>query len=324
MSIYILSLLLVAILVVVLELLLYAWRGSRSLSQARAAARRLLEHSWDKRRDTAPRDIVKTRVLSSIPQLNRLLVKINFTGRLELLLRQARIAYPPGAVLMMSCLLGAAAYLAADLALRNRGTALLCAAAGCLLPFVWLKAKKAGRMKKFEMQLPEALDLIARSLKAGHAFTSGLKLAADSFSDPLGTEFGDTMHEINFGLSVPEALKNLGARVESPDLRYFIVATILQRETGGNLAEITENIARIIRERFKFNDKVRVLAAEGKISAAILIALPFVMFFIILKLNPAYIEVLLHEPAGKMAVTGALVLMLCGIGTILKMIKINL
>lgn len=323
MNIYIFSLVLFIIAVIVIELLLYAWRGSRDLSRAKAATRRLRRYSWDNCWSDTPREILKTRVLSSIPRLNRLLLQINVLIRLETLVRQAHAGYPSAVYLMLAGLFGAAGFVAGALVLKNQSLAFSCSVASSVLPFVWLHSKKVSRMKKFEVQLPEALDLISRSLKAGHALTGSLKLAADSFSDPLGTEFSDTINEINFGLSLPEALKNLGQRVDSPDLRYFIISTILQRETGGNLAEITASISRIIRERFKFHDKVRVLAAEGKISAAILIALPIVMFFVILKMNPGYIEVLLLEPAGKMAVIAAAALMLFGVGTILKMIKIN-
>ena len=177
--------------------------------------------------------------------------------------------------------------------MKNMGMGLLVGIACCLLPFVFLNIKKSLRLKKFTVQLPDALDLIARSLKAGHSFSSGLKLAAENFPEPLGPEFMATIHEINFGLPVAEALKNLGKRVDCSDLNFFIVATILQRETGGNLAEITQTIATLIRERFKFEDKVRVLSAEGKISAVILIALPVCMFLYLLKMSPEYMNVLL-------------------------------
>ncbi|MBW1745720.1 MAG: type II secretion system F family protein [Deltaproteobacteria bacterium] len=119
-------------------------------------------------------------------------------------------------------------------------------------------------MEKFQRQLPEGLELIARSLKAGHAFPSSMKMAADEFDDPLGPEFEETINEINFGVNVPDALKNLAERVNCDDLKFFVISVILQRETGGNLAEIIEGLAYIIRERFKLYGKIRTLAAEGK------------------------------------------------------------
>ena len=178
-------------------------------------------------------------------------------------------------------------------------------------------------MEKFQAQLPEGLDLIARALRAGHAFTSGMKLAADEFDDPLGPEFTDTLDEINFGVSVSDALKNLASRADCPDLRYFVVSVILQRETGGNLAEIMESIAHIIRERFKFRGKVRTLSAEGKLSAIVLIAIPFFIVAVLRFTSPQYISALFSEPAGRVMGAVALVLMVMGIFVMKRMVSIK-
>ena len=178
-------------------------------------------------------------------------------------------------------------------------------------------------MEKFQKQLPEGLELIARSLRAGHAFTSGMKLAAGEFDDPLGPEFTETLDEINFGVSVSDALKNLARRVDCPDLKYFVVSVILQRETGGNLAEIIESIGYIIRERFKLKGKIRILAAEGKLSAIILVAIPFFIFFVLRLTSPKYINALLFEPAGRIMCAVALVMMVMGIFVMKKMIAIK-
>jgi tight adherence protein B len=253
-----------------------------------------------------------------------MLMKINLVQRLETLVKQTNTSHAPAVYLLLSALLGATGFLAGRFMLANTAMGFLCGLGSCLLPFVWLMVKKNLRMKKFDLQLPDALDLIARSLKAGHSFSSGLKLAAENFPDPLGSEFQATINEINFGLPVAEALKNLGKRVDSSDLHFFIIATILQRETGGNLAEITQRIATLIRERFKFEDKVRVLGAEGKLSAAILIVLPFIMFFVILKLSPEYVEVLVKDPIGRKAGYAAVVMMLTGIVVIMRMIRIKI
>ena len=154
-------------------------------------------------------------------------------------------------------------------------------------------------MAVFERQLPDGLGLIARALRAGHAFTSGMKLAADEFGDPLGPELQDTLDEINFGVSVPEALKNLARRVDCPDLSFFVVSVILQRETGGNLSEIIENLAALMRERFRFRGKVRTLSAEGKLSAVVLLLIPFVLFGFLYLTNRPYVESLMFDPIGK-------------------------
>jgi tight adherence protein B len=184
--------------------------------------------------------------------------------------------------------------------------------------------KKKNRIKQFEIQLPEALELIARSLRAGHAFSSGMRVVVDNFGEPLGPEFAQALDEINFGVPVADALKNLAYRIDCAELKFFVVAVILQRETGGNLAEIIDNIAHIIRERFKFNDKIRVLSAEGKLSAFILILLPFLVIFTIRFLNPAYMNLLFEDPVGRKMVMGAGIIMAVGIYIIRRMIDIRI
>lgn len=178
-------------------------------------------------------------------------------------------------------------------------------------------------MKIFQAQLPEALDLIARSLRAGHAFTGGLKMVGDEMNDPIGGEFLKTLSEINLGVGVQEALINLAGRVDCPDLKFFITSVIIQRETGGNLAEILENLAHLIRERFKFYGKVQTLAAPGKLSAIILVILPFALAFVISQINPKYMQALINDPAGKYLIGAALLLMAVGTLFIKKLIAIK-
>ena len=178
-------------------------------------------------------------------------------------------------------------------------------------------------MKKFQRQLPEALELMARSLRAGHAFTSGMKTAADEFDDPLGTEFHATMDEINFGISVTAALKSLASRVDCPDVNYFVVSVILQYETGGNLADIIESIAYLIRERFKFQGKIRALSAEARWSAYILIALPFLLMIVFHLISPEYLTPLFSEPIGRIVAGIAAFMMGIGIFVMKRMINIR-
>ena len=178
-------------------------------------------------------------------------------------------------------------------------------------------------MAKFEKQLPEALALIARALRAGHAFSSGMKLAAEEFGDPLGPEFNETLDEINFGLSVADALKNLARRVDCPDLGFFVVSVILQRETGGNLAEIIEGLAHLIRERFKFRGKVRVLSAEGRLSAVILMVLPVLLATFLFVFHPKVVAPLLHDPIGRVMLWIMSVLMVLGFLMVRRIIKVE-
>ncbi len=190
-------------------------------------------------------------------------------------------------------------------------------------PFFYLVHKRKKRMEKFERQLPEALELMARALKAGHAFTGGLRLVAEEFSDPVGTEFGKTVDEINFGMAVPDALMNLTQRVECEDLKFFVVAVIVQRETGGNLADIFDGLGRLIRERFKFQGRVRVLSAEGKMSAAVLISMPFFLVGMLSLFNPEYVNVLFFDPIGPVLIVIALFLMSLGALVIKRIIDIK-
>ena len=171
--------------------------------------------------------------------------------------------------------------------------------------------------------MPDALELVARALRAGHAFSAGLKLAADEFDDPLGTEFQQSIQEINFGVSVQDALKNLARRIDCDDLKYFVVSVILQRETGGNLAEIIDSIAYIIRERFKLRGKIRVLSAEARFSAIILSAIPFFIVLAIRVTSPDYLSALFTQPLGRVMVAIALVMMGLGMLVMKKMVKIK-
>jgi tight adherence protein B len=186
-----------------------------------------------------------------------------------------------------------------------------------------LRRLKRKRIEKFRSQFPEALDLIARALKAGHSLNSGMKLAADEFGDPLGPEFDETLREINFGVSVADALKNFAGRIECPELKYFVVAVILQRETGGNLAELVESLAYLIREKFKFQGKVRTLSAEGRLSAIILVAIPFLFAIYLHFSNPEYLGLLFSAPIGRIMVAGAIIMMAVGMLVMKKMVTIK-
>ncbi len=178
-------------------------------------------------------------------------------------------------------------------------------------------------MEKFERQLPEALELITRALRAGHAFTGGLKLVTEEFGDPVGVEFGETLDQINFGVDVPDALLNLTERVDCDDLKFFAVSVIVQRETGGNLAEILEALSRLMRERFKFQGRVRILSAEGRMSATVLVVMPFCVVALLSVLNPDYMKVLFTDPLGRYLIMLALVMMGFGSYIIKKLVAIK-
>lgn len=268
-------------------------------------------------------DITKKIVISQIPWLNRFLLKTPGVKSLFHLTRQANAQYPPGFFILLSLFLGFSAFLILPFLIKMRLLAFPLSILAAAVPFLYLQSRKRERMKKFHKQLPDALDLLARSLKAGHALTTGMKLVAEEYGDPVGAEFEETVDEINFGISVSEALKNLSRRVDCTDLKFFVIAVIIQRETGGNLAEIIETIAELIRQRFNFEGKVRVLTAEGRISAYVLIGLPIFIGFVLYALNPRYMGVLLTDPAGHMMLALGGVFMAFGYVVIKKMVQVT-
>jgi len=268
-------------------------------------------------------DLVRKKMLSELPWFNRLLLKFKLMNKTHHLLEQSGVQKPLGLFVLLSLLLAIVGFLIGSWVLSDYLLSILLAVCLGILPFVYIYSKKQRRMKKFERQFPDAMELIARALRAGHAFSSGLKMVAEEFDDPIGTEFGRTLNEINFGVGVAEALEKLANRVDCPDINFFVISVILQRETGGNLAEILENIARIIRERFKLHGRVRTLSAEGRLSAIVLIILPFLVAFYIYLVNPEYIKLLIEDPMGKIMSIFALIMMIAGIFTIKRLIAIK-
>jgi tight adherence protein B len=265
----------------------------------------------------------KERRLSRIPRLHEIFSKVPLLKRYDKLVMQADAAQPLGVFVLIAPLLFFAGYMCAVLVTKVVLLALLTGVAAGYVPTFYLLTKRKKRMKRFEGQLPDALDLMARSLHAGHAFSGGLQTVAEEFGPPIGTEFRRVMNEINYGVPADQALKNLTERVEIDDLKFFTVSVIIHRESGGNLAEILENIATLIRERFKLHGKIRVLSAEGRLSAGILVALPFVVAVVIFLLNPEYVRILATDPFGRVLVMLALLMMGLGIFVVKKTITIK-
>jgi len=266
----------------------------------------------------------KSRELSSIPWLNRLLIRVPRLMPTDRLIIQARAPFTMGVYLLGSLLLFCLGMVLFHTLTRSYLMAVPAGMAMGYLPFLYLILKKSSRMKKFDAQLPDALDLMARALKAGHAFPGGLQMVAREFDEPIGYEFAKVVEETNFGVGVEEALRNMTQRVDgSPDVKFFAIAAMIQRETGGNLAEILESIARVIRERFKLLGAIRALSAEGRLSAWILGLLPFMIAFYMSIVNPQYIKMLSTDPLGRILVSIAMFMMITGIFLMKKMIKIK-
>jgi tight adherence protein B len=270
-----------------------------------------------------PLSILKTRMLSDSPVLEQLLLKMPRVHTLDRMLQQSgrsgSVARFVALTLLLPALVGFVAFVLAWPVLAGAPLAVLAA----LLPLAWVRRCRAKRIAQLEQQLPEAADLISRALRAGHSFPSALGMVGEELSNPLGGEFQLTFDEISFGVSMNDALKNLVARVPLMDLRYFVIAVLIQREAGGNLSEILENISQIIRERLKLLSKVKVLSAEGRLSAWILGVLPFALAGVILLINPGFFMGLIHDPAGMKMIFGSLASMLIGIAWMRRIIRIR-
>lgn len=297
------------------------WNAARG-PEAKRIDRRLQMLSAGATSVNAP--LLKNRLLSDLPVIERLLLTV---PRLHLL---DRLLVQSGSGMNLATLLGLASVLGLTAAATAYFLALplwivACAAAGgAALPFLYILRLRQQRMHAIENQLPDALDLIARAMQAGHAFSSALQMVGAEGPQPIAQEFRTTFDEINFGLSMQDALLNLAARARSPDLRYFVVAVLVQRETGGNLAQLLVSIAALIRERMKLKGTVRVLSAEGRLSAWILSILPFVLALVISLLNPGFVKVLWTDPIGIRMAGGALMLMALGIFWLWRIISVRI
>jgi tight adherence protein B len=194
---------------------------------------------------------------------------------------------------------------------------------GFAVPFIVLKIKRTRRMRAFEEGFPEALDLMSRALKAGHAFATGMKMVADEMAEPIGPEFRKTFDEQNFGLAIKDALANLTVRVPLLDVRFFSTAVMIQRETGGNLAEILENLSFVVRERFKILRQVRVYTAHGRLTGYVLLALPVFLSIALAFINPEHMQLLFREHIGHILLGTAAVMQTVGYFWIRQVVKIE-
>ena len=298
------------------------WNSSKG-PEAERVARRLRVMSAGAHGGEQNISIIKERLLSNTPTMQRILLQMPRVGTLDRLLQQSGLSWSVADLLGISLLaflltFFAGSYFAMPMLLR-----LALASAVAMLPFFYVTRAKGKRLTRIEQQLPDALDLMGRALRAGHAFPTALKMVGDEMNDPLASEFRAAFDEVNFGIAMPDALMNLATRVPSTDLRYFVIAVLIQRETGGNLSELLTSISAIIRDRIKLMGQVRVLSAEGKMSAWVLSLLPFGAALMIQLTNPQFLEVLYTDPAGRKMLAGAGVMMVLGILAMRKIIRIR-
>lgn len=242
---------------------------------------------------------------------------------LRLLFEQANVSLAIPNFLMICAGLAVAGLLLPAVAGFNVMLGPVMAAFLGFLPIMWLLFRRKRRMKKFASQLPEALELIARALRAGHSLASGFNLVAQEMSDPIGGEFSRSFEEQNLGKALDETLNDFTKRVPNLDLKFFATAIILQRQTGGDLAEILDKIGHLIRERFKIWGQVQALTGEGRLSGIVLLALPPALFAVVYKMNPDYLMMLFTDPLGKKMLVGGVVSQLLGALLIRKIVNIR-
>ena len=267
--------------------------------------------------------LVKGRKQSPLPALDRLVAGTARGTALANWVEQSGTKSSVGTLLLVSLVLAALFGFITAAAMRMPVGWLVGGALGFAAPWVVLRVKRSRRMSTFEEAFPEALDLMSRALKAGHAFATGLKMVADEMPEPVGPEFRKTFDEQNFGLPLKDALANLTLRVPLLDVRFFSTAVLIQRETGGNLSEILENLAHVVRERFKILRQVRVYTAHGRLTGYVLLALPAFLAIALAFINPDHMQLLFRERLGHMLLGAAAVMQVVGYVWIKQVVKIE-
>ena len=244
-------------------------------------------------------------------------------GKLSLLFDQADTSLTASKFVFISAVMAGAGAVAVIISGLPVVTAVIAAPLAGALPLVWLLHRRRRRFKVFASQLPDALELISRALRAGHSLGAGFQLVSTECNDPIAKEFGRVFEEQNLGIPLAEALDSVSQRIPNLDLKFFCTAVILQKQTGGDLAEILDKIGRLTRERFKIWGQIQALTGEGRLSGMVLLALPPLLFFTVYRLNPDYVMMLFEDPLGIKMLVGAVVLQLIGALVIRKIVNIK-
>ena len=267
---------------------------------------------------------VKDNSLSSIGGLRTVLEHAGgFSGAMQRLISQAGLDISVGTLLLLILCAGAAGFTITFWITRMMIMALIAMLLAAWIPLMYVRWKRNQRMKQFEEQFPEAVDLIARTLRAGHAFTTGVKLAAEELPEPVASEFQLLYDRQNFGLPLPDALRGFAARVPILDARFFATAVLTQREAGGNLAEVLDNLGGVIRERFKVKRQVRVMSAHGRMTGWVLATLPPGLAVAFMARSPEHFRILLDDPMGPTLIVTAILLQIIGTLIIRKLVNIE-
>ena len=286
--------------------------------------RRRAVHKAERRGEVALNlKLVRDEMMSSIPLLHRIMMQWTWSSKLQEFLLQAGMSAKPAKIVILSAIVGLGSYLLTQLFYPHFYVSVPIGFGAALLPFAVVAWKRSHRLHQFEEHFPEALDLLGRAVRAGHAFTTGLEMISRESVEPLAGEFRITFEEQNFGLPLRDAFLNLCERVPIIDVRFFVTALLIQKETGGNLAEILDGLARVVRDRFRLYRDIRARTAQGRLTAAILIALPIFVAFALTALNPNYMKVLFADPKGPLILATAAGLQVVGSAIIWKIIHFD-
>jgi len=267
--------------------------------------------------------LMRDEQLSKIPALDSLLRRSARVSEIQKMLQQAGLNVRAGNFLGLCCLVGLGTAILAFVLSKHIEIAWAALVVGFFLPYSYASMKRHKRFTKFDELFPEAIDTLARAVRAGHAFTTALEMITSEINEPVAGEFRQLYEEQKFGMPVRDALLNLTERVPSVDVKFFVTAVMLQRETGGNLAEILDNLSYVIRERFKIQRQVRVYTAQGRLTMALLMGMPPIIVVTMLLLNPAFIQPLFKDPIGHILLVGGITLQTVGYFVIRKIIRIQ-
>ncbi len=267
--------------------------------------------------------LLRDEQLSNIPAIDTLLRRSRRVTDLQKLLAQAGMSMRAGNFLGISALVGVGATVIAYSVGKRAEFAWIALLIGFIIPYSYASFRRNKRFEKFEELFPEAIDTLARAVRAGHAFTTALEMITNEVAEPIAGEFRQLYEEQKFGMPVRDALMNLTDRVPLVDVKFFVTAVMLQRETGGNLAEILDNLSYVIRERFKIQRQVRVYTAQGRLTMALLMGMPPIIVTVMLLLNPSFIRPLFQDPIGHTLLVLGITLQTIGYFVIRKIIRIQ-
>lgn len=300
------------------------WLMNQRSAQARLIKERLLNER--KAPERAPEDelaLLRDEQLSEIPAIDSLLRRSARVSDLQKTLAQGGLEIRAGNFLGLCGLLAVGATAIAYYFSHRIEVAWFAFLIGAVLPYFYATLRRNKRFEKFEELFPEAIDTLARAVRAGHAFTTALEMITNEVAEPVSGEFRQLFEEQKFGMPVRDALMNLTERMPLVDVKFFVTAVMLQRETGGNLAEILDNLSYVIRERFKIQRQVRVYTAQGRLTMALLMGMPPIIVVVMLAINPGFIRPLFVDPIGHVLLVAGIVLQTMGYFVIRKIIRIR-